>query len=188
MSKYKAVQNKINKIIIPSVRKLKDLEYALQCKSPFILLSEIHIGNLKEFTSLCHTKDKLVLVNIDLVGGLSKDSTGIKFLKTLYKVDGIMSPNPIFINMAKDLEMICIHRFFMIDSKSFESGMKALENSNCDAVEILPSPMAADYFQVIKEQKNVPILAGGFIKSVQMIKELFELGIDGVTTSNKNFW
>ena len=39
--------------IIPSVRRLKDLELAVQGRSDFVLLSEVHIGNLEPLATRC---------------------------------------------------------------------------------------------------------------------------------------
>ncbi|MFD1347839.1 glycerol-3-phosphate responsive antiterminator [Oceanobacillus caeni] len=55
--------------IIPSILNLKQLEYALKLDNEYILLSETHIGNLKNLVKLCHQSGKKVIVNMDLVGG-----------------------------------------------------------------------------------------------------------------------
>lgn len=49
-----------DKTVIPSTRQLKDLDSALSSKSEYVLLSEAHIGNLKELTKRCHQAEESV--------------------------------------------------------------------------------------------------------------------------------
>ncbi|MDF2883307.1 MAG: glycerol-3-phosphate responsive antiterminator GlpP [Clostridiaceae bacterium] len=174
--------------IMPSIRRLKDIEFALNSISNAVLLSEVHIGNLRYLTKQCHEKNKIVFVNIDLVGGLSADQIGIKLLKDLFKVDGVVSSNSMSINLAKSIGLHTIQRFFLIDSRGFESGLKALKNTRIDAIEVLPGPLSFEFKDKIEAVREVPIIAGGFIKDKSVIAEAYKAGFIGVTTSEKNLW
>ncbi|WP_433947661.1 glycerol-3-phosphate responsive antiterminator [Brevibacillus agri] len=177
-----------NHVTIPSVRDLRHFQFALQSEAPIILLSDVHIGNLKSLTQKCHEARKKVIVHVDLIGGLNKDQIGIKLLKDLFQVDGLISPNAKIVNRAKDVGLIGIHRFFLLDSRSLENGLKGLEMSELDAIEILPGPFAKQFVNQFRAVKNVPILAGGFINSAEVVHELFAAGINGVTTSKRELW
>lgn len=174
--------------IIPSVRVLKDLDYALKSTLPIILLSEVHIGNLTSLVKLCQRQNKKVLVNVDLVGGFSPDRMGVKLLKDLFKVDGILTSNMITINMCKSVGLFTIQRFFLMDSKAVDSSLKSFKNSQADAVELLPSPLAPKFADEIAKNKNIPILAGGFVDNKNSIEKFKKLGFNGVTTSTKDLW
>ncbi|MED4027962.1 glycerol-3-phosphate responsive antiterminator [Priestia megaterium] len=177
-----------NESIIPSVRDLKHLQVALRCKTQFVLLSETHIGNLQTLAKRCHEVNKKVIVHLDLIGGLNNDRVGLKMLRDLYKVDGVISPNVKSINRAKQLGLISIQRLFLLDSRSLESGLKSIQESSLDAIEVLPGPFAVNFIHTIKEITDAPILAGGFISTSEMIENLFHSGIQGITTSNLNLW
>lgn len=129
-----------------------------------------------------------VIVHVDLIGGLNKDQMGIKLLKDLFQVDGLISPSAKIVNRAKNVGLIGIHRFFLLDSRSLENGLKGLEMSDLDAIEILPGPFAKQFVNQFRAVKNVPILAGGFIDSAEVVHELFAAGINGVTTSKRELW
>lgn len=174
--------------IVPSVRILKDLDYALNSPLDIVLLSEVHIGNLKNLTQICHKKNKRVLVNVDLVGGLSSDKMGVKLLKDLFKLDGILTSNMITINMCKSVGLFTIQRFFLMDSKAVDSSLKSFRNSQADAVELLPSPLAPKFANEIVKNKKIPILAGGFVENKKSVEEFKKLGFNGVTTSTKDLW
>lgn len=175
--------------IIPSIRKLKYLDDALKSDSPFILLSDVHIGNLKSLTKKCHEENKKVIVHLDLVEGLTKDTKGVKILKELFEVDGVISPNQRIVNAAKKIELLSIYRLFLLDSRSFESGMKSLEKCHLDGIEMLPAPFAVHFVNAIKKAApGVPLLAGGFIDTPETIKQVFNAGFHALTTSKSELW
>lgn len=174
--------------IIPSIRSLRDFEYALNSNSKVMFLSEVHIGNLQLLSNRCHSKDKIVLVNTDLIGGLSTDQTGIKLLKNFFKVDGIISSNSMCVNISKSIGLYAIQRFFLIDSRGVESGLKALKNSRCDAIEVLPGPLATKFKEKISRVRDVPLLGGGFINNKGTVFDIYKAGFGGVTTSTKELW
>ncbi len=174
--------------IIPSVRKLKNLEKALQAKANIIFLSEAHIGNLRSLVTKCHQYGKIVFVNIDILGGLSQDQTGIKFLKDMFKVDGVMSASTVKVNIAKSLGFYTIQRFFLIDSRSYDMSLKALHNSKVDAIEILPALFAPHFFNELRKVKDVPLLAGGFINKQETAQKILAAGFSGITTSCEDLW
>lgn len=174
--------------IIPSVRDLKNFDSALKSVSKVILLSEVHVGNLKLLVKRCHDNNKTALVNIDLVGGLATDKIGIKLLKNLFKVDGIISSNSINVNIAKMLGLYAIQRFFLIDSRGLDSGLRALKNTRSDAIEVLPGLLSTRFKEEIIKVRNVPLLGGGFISDKSTVLEIYKAGFVGLTTSNKDLW
>jgi Glycerol-3-phosphate responsive antiterminator (mRNA-binding) len=175
-------------LIIPSVRMNKDLAYALTLDNPYVLLSETHIGNLKSLTDMCHKANKQVIVNVELIGGLNLDKIGINLLKQLYKVDGVIGSSTSKINMLKDIGLKTIQRITLMDSKSFDTSLKSITDSKCDAIEIRPCIYGLKFGEKIKKVKNVPLLLGGFIDDVDMIHKVKEAGFAGVTTSCKSLW
>lgn len=177
-----------NFTIVPSIRVLKDLDYALESPLDIILLSEVHIGNLKSLAQICHKKNKKVLVNVDLVNGFSPDKMGVKLLKDLFMVDGILTSNMVTISMCKSAGLFTIQRFFLMDSKAVDSSLKSFKKSQADAVELLPSPLAPKFADEIAKNKKIPILAGGFVDSKKNVDKFKKLGFNGVTTSTKTLW
>ncbi|MBK5441644.1 glycerol-3-phosphate responsive antiterminator [Peribacillus butanolivorans] len=178
-----------DKTVIPSTRQLKDLDSALSSKSEYVLLSEAHIGNLKELTKRCHQAGKKVLVHLDLIEGLTKDAKGVKWLKEMFKVDGVISPNQRVLNTAMKLDLLAIYRVFLLDSRSLEQALKSLENINFDGVEVLPGPFAIHYVNQIQSIiPNTHLLAGGFLDSKVKIETVFRAGFSAVTTSQKELW
>ena len=175
-------------LIIPSVRMIKDLAYALTLDNPYILLSETHIGNLRSLADMCHKANKKVIVNLELIGGLNLDKIGILFLKQLYKVDVVIGASTSKINMLNNIGVDTIQRITLMDSKSFDTSLKSIPGSKCAAIEIRPCIYGIKFIEKIRKVKNVPLFLGGFIDDVDMIHKAKEAGFVGATTSCKSLW
>ncbi|WP_303867807.1 glycerol-3-phosphate responsive antiterminator [Acetobacterium wieringae] len=174
--------------VIPSIRRLGDLELALNSKAQVILLTEAHIANLQELVRLVHSRDKKALVNLELLGGFGKDQVGMKLLKNYYHVDGVMSTDSGKLGMAKQCGLVTFQRFFLHDSRSFETAQKIIDCSRVDGAELLPAVMAIDCYQALLAVAKIPLLAGGFIRDREMMKKIRARGFKGLTVSDKTLW
>ena len=174
--------------IIPSIRRLSDLEVALKSQSEIVLLTEAHIANLKDLVKLAHQNKKLVLINLELVGGFGKDQTGIKLMKNYYQVDGVMSTDQAKLNLARHNGLFTIQRFFLHDSRALDTSLRLLQTSGVDAAELLPAKIATDFIKKIRTVTEIPLLAGGFIRDQKMIEAIQSSGFNGLTVSDKTLW
>jgi len=77
-----------------------------------------------------------VCINVDLVGGVSADASGLRFLSG--RVEGIISTHRHVVELAKQAGPFTIHRLFAIDSGAVERGVKLIRRSQPHCVEILP--------------------------------------------------
>jgi glycerol uptake operon antiterminator len=176
--------------IIPAVRKIKDLKKAMNVEeSVLIFLLTGSIFDLKKSMELAHSRDKILMVNIDLVSGIAHDKEGIKYLAENNLCDGIISTKGYLIKEASRHGLMTVQRVFLLDSASLISAEKSLNINNVDAVEILPG-IAAPYF--IERQKNskyeYPVIAGGLIKSRAEVVKLKKEGVFAVSTSDYQLW
>ncbi len=174
--------------VIPSIRRLNDLGVALNSNVQIILLTEAHIANLQELVRLVHDKGKKALVNLELLGGFGKDHVGMKLLKNYYRVDGVMSTDSSKLGMAKQTGLFTIQRFFLPDSRSFDTALKIMESSKIDAVELLPALVAINLADQLKEVGKLPLLAGGFVRDQETVEQIKNTGFIGLTASNKSLW
>lgn len=174
--------------VIPSIREIRHLKHALTLHSDFILLSECHIGNLKNMVQMCHKAGKKVIVNMELVGGLSLDKIGIKLLKQFFNVDIVIGSSPSKINMGKSVGLTTIQLITLLDSKSLETSNKLLSESKADIVDIRPGILGVKFLDTFKMNHNGPFLTGGFVDDFESIKAAKRAGFNGVSTSNRALW
>ena len=122
--------------VVPAVRGLDSaLEAALAGDHPaiFVLGGDIFkvLGRIGS-----QSRRPRVYVNVDLVGGIAADASGLRFLSG--RVEGIISTHGHVIELAKASNLITIQRLFAIDSGAVERGLKLIRRAEPDFVEILP--------------------------------------------------
>lgn len=175
--------------IIPSVREIRHLSLACKSKSPIILLSNTDIGNLASQVDYVHKCGKQAFAHLELIGGFAPDSSGLKLLKNMYHMDGVFTTNVQAGNIAKNLGMAVVYRFFLIDSRSLKRTSEILRKNTFDAIETLPAYCAVQEFANLQQLgKGIPFIAGGFVRDKKMVKEIFASGICGITTSKIELW
>ncbi|KMO85906.1 antiterminator [Megasphaera cerevisiae DSM 20462] len=177
------------RILIPSVRDIRYLDKALQSPQNEILLSTIvHIGNLIELTNVCHKAHKKVIVNHELIGGLSNDVVAFEMLKKMYKIDTVIGTNPYFVSRAKAVGLKTILKIPLIDSLSLELAIKSIESAKPDSIELRPAICACDFLDKFRRIFPGKIFACGFVNNVEMVKKLYYQGFDRIMTSTQELW
>jgi glycerol uptake operon antiterminator len=127
-----------------------------------------------------------IYVNVDLVGGIASDASGLRFLSRY--VEGIISTHRHVIELAKTSRLITIQRLFAIDSGAVERGLKLIRRAQPRFVEILPALAYREIARQYSEVLDLPVLAGGLLKSREDISTILEAGAVGVSTSDQELW
>lgn len=175
--------------VIPSVTEIKHLSLACKSKSPIILLSNADMGNLVSQVKYVHEHDKQAFAHLELIGGFAPDIAGMRLLKNMYHLDGVFTTNIQAGNMAKNLGLMVVYRFFLIDSRSLKRTSEILKRNKFDAIEALPAYCAIQEFANLQRIGNgMPFIAGGFVRNSEMVTKIFETGICGITTSEIELW
>jgi glycerol uptake operon antiterminator len=78
-----------------------------------------------------------VCINVDLVGGVSADASGLRFLSG--RVEGVIPTHRHLVELAKQAGLFTVHRLFAIDSGAVERGVKLIRRAQPHCVEILPA-------------------------------------------------
>ncbi|BBL78516.1 transcriptional regulator [Rubrobacter xylanophilus] len=128
----------------------------------------------------------LVCVNVDTVGGIAADQSGVKFLAG--RVEGVISTHRHIVELARGAGLITIQRLFAIDSGAVERGLKLIRRAAPDCVEILPGlayPEIADEYHRALSQ---PALAGGLIRDPETVRAILAAGATAVSTSDPSLW
>jgi glycerol uptake operon antiterminator len=127
-----------------------------------------------------------IYVNVDLVGGIAADASGLRFLSR--RVEGIISTHRHVIELSKASGLITIQRLFAIDSGAVERGLKLIRRAEPEFVEILPALAYCEIAEQYSKVLDVPVLAGGLLKSQRDISTILEAGALGVSTSHQGLW
>lgn len=174
--------------IIPSLQRKKDMPDLIASRARVVLISSGSIFNIEEHAQELHKNNKIVLVHIDLIDGLGHDQMAIRFLKEKAVVDGIVTPNRHLVTAARREGIITVHRLFAHDSPSIATGIKVLQMSSPDFIEVLPGMMVLKVISILQQHFKQAVIGAGLIKTPEEVKLVLDAGAVGVNTSAKNLW
>nr|WP_330387638.1 glycerol-3-phosphate responsive antiterminator [Lacrimispora sphenoides] len=175
----------------PVIAAVKDMKGLADCCSMeeirvvFILFGDI--CNLSSIVKQIKDADKVAMVHIDLITGLSGREIAVDFIKNNTKADGIISTKPALIKRAKELSLFTTLRIFVLDSMAFENIDRLMNVARPDIIEILPGLMPKVIKRVCSLVK-VPVIAGGLISDKEDVMEALAAGAISVSTTNPMVW
>lgn len=141
------------------------------------------IFDLPAFSGHAKRYNKQVFVDIDLIKGLGKDASGIRYLAKEAHIHGIITTKSNLIRSSQKEGLISVQRIFVLDSESLAGGLNVISKSRPDAVEILPGLILPKIIDRIRAVSSLPIIAGGLITKQEEIQEILSSGAVGISTS-----
>ncbi|GMV97057.1 MAG: glycerol-3-phosphate responsive antiterminator [Phycisphaerae bacterium] len=131
--------------------------------------------------------DKPVMLHIDLLAGLTSDEAGLRYLAGLKGIDGIITVRGHLVGAARRLGLASILLLFLQDGRSVERGLHVIQQSKPDMVELVPGVAAletAAQFRAVA----VPRIAGGLVRSPDLVRRLLDGGCAAVSSSDARLW
>lgn len=175
----------------PVIAAVKDMEGVRSCcereeiKIVFVLFGDIcNIHSIVEELKSC---DKLAMVHLDLIGGLSGKEVAVDFIKQNTRADGVISTKPALLKRARELSLYTMLRVFVLDSMAFENIEKQMGIARPDCIEILPGLMPKVIRRVTKLVK-VPVIAGGLISDKEDVMAALSAGAISISSTNPAVW
>ena len=172
--------------IIAAVRTDIDLAAALESDSAAVFLLNGSIDTLREHAEKAHKAGKKLFLHIDLAGGLGKDEAGVRFAAK-QGIDGIISTRGPLIRAARECGVLCVQRFFMVDSHSVDTAVESLRTFRPDLAEIMPG-IAFRTVERLQKKVAIPLIAGGLIEDKEDIYHALSAGACAVSVGKKALW
>lgn len=176
------------KPIIASITRDSDFTEVLQSTANVAFFLNSDILTLSSMVNALHAAGKLSFVHLDLMTGIARDSSGIKFLAEHIGIDGIVTTRTNLISMAKQHQLITIQRSFILDSVSIDQTIKIMQDSRPDAVELLPGLVLPSVMHLLQKRRQSPIIAGGLLSTQAHVRDVLQSGCIGVSTSSASLW
>ena len=173
--------------ILPAARSLKQFEQLLASPFEYIVLLEVHVGNLKTLKTEAGKHGKKVIIHADLVQGLKTDNFAADFLCNDIKPAGIISTRSNMILKAKAKGIIAIQRMFLLDTIALEKSYSLIDQTAPDYIEMLPG-VIPELIQEVFERTGIPIINGGLIRTKEHVQDALNAGAVAVTTSDHELW
>ena len=175
-----------NRKVAASVRSDEDFKDALRSKVEVIFLQNSNILNVKDQISAAHEAGKKVFIHMDFAEGIGKDRAGLNFIK-LMGADGILSTKTGMIRSARDLGLVTVQRFFIVDSHSVDTAVDSIKIAKPDIVEIMPG-IVYKKIKEFAEKSDTPILVGGLIEFEDEVDCAISQGAVAVSTASRKLW
>ncbi|MBR5517019.1 MAG: glycerol-3-phosphate responsive antiterminator [Firmicutes bacterium] len=175
-----------NRKVCAAVRTKEDFDDALKSKVDVIFLLYSNIITVKEYIDKCHEAGKKIFIHMDFIEGVGKDKAGLEYLKTL-GIDGILSTRSNMVRNAREMGLITVQRFFIVDSRSVESAVEAIRIAKPDVVEIMPG-VVMKKIKEFAEKVSTDILAGGLVEFKEDVDLAIEAGATAVSTADRELW
>lgn len=175
------------KQVLPAVRQMKELERVLRLDHTYFALLDTHVAQLKPIVDMAKKNNKKVLLHADLVQGLKNDEHAAEFLCQEIRPAGLISTRATVLGVAKKRGLITIQRLFLLDSLSLETSYRTFDKIKPDVVEILPG-LIPSMIEEVRKKTNVPVIAGGLIRTEDDVIKAIDAGAAAVSTSLQSLW
>lgn len=172
--------------IIASVKNDAELTLALGSDVEVIFLLYGNILTITDLTKRVHETGKAVFVHLDLIEGLAAKEVAADFIARHTAADGIISTKTQLTRRARELGLVSIQRFFLLDSKALNN-VEQFNRAAADIVEVLPGLMPKIIRWVARITQK-PVIAGGLIQDKEDVITALSAGAVAVSTTNAGVW
>ncbi|CAJ1003830.1 MULTISPECIES: glycerol-3-phosphate responsive antiterminator [Bacillales] len=172
---------------IAAVQAEADVDDAINSDVNIVFLLTGSIFNVKELVDRIKQAGKCVFLHMEFIEGIAPDKSGVAYVAQYIAPTGIISTRSNLIRVAKEMGLMAIQRIFLIDRNAVIKGIKVVEQSMPDAVEVMPGVMP----RVIREMTDLtplPIIAGGLVGTKQEIDDALAAGALAVSVGTKELW
>jgi glycerol uptake operon antiterminator len=171
--------------VIAAVKDDAGLKVALttECTILFILYGSIL--NIAGIVQRAKESGKMVFVHADLIEGLNGREISADYIAEKTEADGIISTRLNVIRRAKELDLIAVQRFFLIDTMSYKNALR--QASDADVIDILPAVIPG-VLKRLSKQTDLPMIASGLLYDKKDILSSLDAGALGVSTTKEELW
>jgi len=175
--------------IVPAIKHPEDLGEVLNI--PWVSVVILLGGDINDLEEILKVRrrypEKFLLAHIDLISGVGKDNSGVRYLKRM-GLEGIVSVKWQLLRYGKENKMITVQRLFLVDSESIRTGLKVIRQISPDAIEVMPATVPKFAIDELRNAADFNILGGGLLRTEEDVHQALGNGLTAVTTSRRNLW
>jgi glycerol uptake operon antiterminator len=162
------------------------LDAALASPVPAVFILRGDGLELSPIVERVHAAGKLAAAHLDLLDGLHADHGGVAWL-VRSGVDAIITSHGQLISDIRREGAVAIQRLLLSRRSHLDAALSAIARSRPDIVEVLPGVILPSVRGLIPPFE-VPVLAGGFVRTEPAARSVLAAGAIGITTSATNLW
>lgn len=170
--------------VIAAAKDEKGLEACLEAPCNVVVVLFGSILDLPGIVSKIHLSNRIAIVHLDLIDGLACSASAVDYVQKCTSAAGVISTKSIIIKRAKQLGLIAIQRFFLLDSLAVSNISKQIRQNDPDFIELIPGAMPK-ILREIRLLHNVPMITGGLIRDTGDVISALEAGAIAVSVTNR---
>ena len=170
----------------PVIAAAKDEKGLEECLSSPCAAVVVLFGNILDISRIVDkivSANRIAIVHLDLIDGLSATASAVDYIKEKTSSSGIISTKSVLIKRARQIGLIAIQRFFLLDSLALSNISKQIKQNAPDFIEIIPGAMP----KIIKEvasSTDTPVMTGGLIRDAKDALNALNAGAIAVSVTN----
>ncbi|NLL42743.1 MAG: glycerol-3-phosphate responsive antiterminator [Firmicutes bacterium] len=175
----------------PIIAGLKGLKEVLRTREAGVKVCFYLTGDifeLRRLAKLCKEQGQMLFAHVDLIGGIAKDGPGMEVLANEVGIDGVLTTKGYLVTAAQKVGMLGIQRLFMLDSEALKTGLRMIQSSQPDAVEILPALVLPAVRERLSPHELPPMIAGGLVETKDELERIVKPPVLAVSTSRSELW
>lgn len=173
--------------VIASVLDRSYLEAFINSTAQICILAQFDLIELEAAIARIHEHPgRLAFVNIDSIGGLAQDKSGVDYLAAL-GADGLVTTRGSLISRGQDADLITVQKLFVTDRANMRRGVAAVKSAQPDLLQLMPAavlPIIAEH-EIMRIR---PVIAAGFVTDDSGIETALSYGAVGVSISTQELW
>ncbi len=173
--------------VIASVKDMTGLTAALESDVSVVFLLFGNVLTVSDLIARIHEAGKAAFVHLDMVEGLASREISVDFIAQHTAADGILSTKPQLTRRAREVGLIAIQRFFLLDSMALTSIEKNRSPDTSDLIEVLPGLMPKLIRRVV-HSIDKPVITGGLITDKEDVTGALNAGAVAVSSTDPNVW
>ncbi len=174
--------------VIAAVQNPRTFEQALQGKAcSCILLKFGDLQTLAPNVQTAHRCGKHVMVYLDSLNGIARDSSGMAYLASL-GVEAAATTKPQLLETIGRSGLLAVQSMFVIDSTALSLGIESLQKHRVQLAIVMPGCVPVEVFSQIRGQTRTQLLAGGLVRTERDLRNALTKGAKGIITGNRELW
>lgn len=145
------------------------------------------VVDIPETVARIKAAGKAAVVHLDLVDGLSAREAAADYIARATQADGVISTKAGPVRRARELGLVGVRRFFLLDSMALQTMRTQLAQNPADLIEVLPGTMPKVLARVAAFS-SLPLIAGGLIADKEDVVAALSAGAVAVSTTNAALW
>ncbi len=171
----------------PVISAAKDEEGLDACLTSPCNVVVVLFGNILDIPDIVRKitdANRIAIVHLDLIDGLSATPSAVDYIHNRTGAAGIISTKSVIIKRAKQVGLIAIQRFFLLDSLALSNISKQIRQNNPDFIEAIPGAMPKIIKEVTSSLTDTPLITGGLIRDTGDVVNALEAGAIAVSVTN----